>query len=253
MSPSTGISHRLRPHRSRPRRLQNLDRFLPEKLHALEVLRMTGRGETHRRQTPRVLHVRIQIHAIALERKLCKKRAYDHLAVGLLPERPLVPQSPTRGVVRPLKPVLYRLLLAPRGHAPAPVEATFGIARHEIQNGRSADDALVLVERMLEQPARAAIVSGHQILAHDAVGIRQAVRKPRRPQAVRRQHHRLGFLKYLASLRVEIDSAGYPPAAADCNFAHVAAGSDLASAGLLRNRQHRHSRTRASPDLASEP
>ena len=119
-----------------------------------------------------------------------------------------VPAHRGRAVRAYLQSVLDWFFLAAAGHSPATIKAPLGIAGNVVENGGSAHDALVLVQRMFEEPARVAGISRHQVSAHHAVGVRQAVwkavrfrhqQKPRRFQAIGRQHHRFGFLEYLPS------------------------------------------------------
>ena len=139
---------------------------------------MAGRRDAHRRQAPLVLHVRIEIDAIGLERHLRDEAGDRHLVVGFLPQRLLVARAPAWRVRRqPVEAHAERRLVAARGQASAAVEAALRIGRHEVDDAGAGDHALVLVQRMLEEPARAGAVAEHQILADDAVRVRQAVGK----------------------------------------------------------------------------
>ncbi len=122
--------------------------------------------------------------------------------------------------------------------------------------------ALVFVQRTLKEPARAGAVAEHQILADDAVRVREAVGKFRRLReqqqacrlrSVRGQHDGFRALLYLALLAVEIHDAGDAAAVVDRNLAHVAVGADFTFAGLLRQRQHRDGRARSCAHVAAIP
>ena len=55
---------------------------------------MTGRGDAHRRQAPRILDVRIQIDGVSLDWQLRNKIRDGQFVIGLVDERLLVARAP---------------------------------------------------------------------------------------------------------------------------------------------------------------
>ena len=117
--------------------------------------------------------------------------------------------------------------------AAAAVKAELGIELVLVVNHARNFDALVLVQRMFEQPAGERVGVEHQVLAHQPAGVGEPLgetvrlgeqQQPRRLRAVGGNDDGTGALQVLLAALVEINRAGRTAVRVKFDLANIAVG-----------------------------
>ena len=178
---------------------------------------MARRGNPHRRQTPFVLYIRIEIDAVRFQRHLGHKARDRHPVIGFFSECVLISRSPTRSIRRQSAQAKFewRQITASR-HASPTIEAALWIGRHVVHNGASGNDPLVFIQRMLKECVRARAIAEHRVLSHNSARVCESIRKEMRLReqqkagrlrAICGKDHRFRPLTHFLFPPIEIDHA----------------------------------------------
>src|SRR5437868_12687944 len=169
---------RTSPNLARAGRIEQFFGAILKELHHLEITRVIGIRDSHRGQTPFILHVRIERYVVRLDGERSRMAKHRQSPRVLFSQHTFVFAAPSRRVWRQsTNRKSERVLNEPRIQSAASVKAAFRIAVVEMVNYPADRHAFELVQLLLEDRACVSVAVEHKILADLAARVRKSVRK----------------------------------------------------------------------------